>query len=400
MKLSIRTILSSVSRSYVCLGLVALILCDVGARVTHQWWPLDPYVSPNRSAIWWATNDFRANAQRPDVMLMGSSLMMLALHGGDATYLNFPQNVALHHRCSYLEHMLTKKARTPVSTFAFAQAGQMPSDAYVLASTLFHGEKKPKTVVYGIAPRDFVDNTIRDPASTETFRYIERIGDLSKISLSARSAVLDQAEWAAGRLSFLYQRRPEFVYLQNHYARQLLKQVCGTKDLEFIRTPIPLRRLALLELPEDGAANDVMTMPHGAQAITYTDNLPEYRRRYRTFKPKTFSTQLSYLERLLKYCSSEGIEVVLVNMPLTPDNVQLMPNGIYNLYMSSINKLAVQNGATVLDFQDPTNFPKEFFLDSCHLNGLGGKHFFEVLAERLPQRGSLALSRTKRGSDN
>jgi hypothetical protein len=370
----------SLTRSFVCIAFVLLLLADVTARMTHRQWSLDLYNSPNRSWVWWNTKDFRQHAQKPDVLLMGSSLMMMALHGADATYLNIPQNVAVHHRSAYLEKLLSSHSKQPVSTFAFALGGQMASDAYVLASTLFHGDKKPCTLVYGIAPRDFMDNTVPSPASTETFRYMERLGDLRKIALSSRTSFWEQTEWVFGQAVFLYGRRLDFVYLQNKYSRQMLK-LLGITGLDVVHTPIPLRKLALLELPEDEGPNDLSIMPYSG--ASYYDNLPEYRMRYKAFKPKLFNMQIGFLEKLLRYCEQQRINVVLVNMPLTQDNVELMPAGFYAHYSSSVQQLASKYHASVWDFQDTKTFPKTLFSDSVHLNGKGGMRFFEVLASRL-----------------
>ena len=63
---------------------------------------------------------------------MGSSLMMAALHNGDATYLKIPQNVAFHHRSAYLEALLSDKTKSPISTFAFAymaRVGSLPVES-------------------------------------------------------------------------------------------------------------------------------------------------------------------------------------------------------------------------------------------------------------------------------
>lgn len=373
--------------SYVCVALLALVLADFGARLTFPNWSLDKFNSPNRSWVYWNTKDFRQHATNPDILLMGSSLMMMALHGADATYLNIPQNVAIHHRSAYLEKLLSDKQKAPVSTFAFALGGQMASDAYVLASTLFRGDKKPRTLVYGIAPRDFMDNTVPSPASTETFRYMERVGNLGHIALPSRTSFWEQTEWVAGQGSFLYNRRLDFVYLQNKYARQILA-IGGVKGLDFVHTPIPLRRLSLLELAEDEGPNDLSIMPYAP--IAYYDNLPEYRSRYKAFKPKLFNMQIGFLQKLLKYCKDEGINVVLVNMPLTQDNVDLMPANFYNNYKVSVGNLATTYGAKVVDLQDTKTFPKALFSDSVHLNGIGGERFFEVLADKISTESRVA----------
>ena len=379
--------------SYVCIAIAALVLFDVSARVSSRAWPVDKYSSPNRSWIWWATDQFRKQPERPQVVLLGSSLMMAALHGGDATYSNAPQNVTLHHKANYLEALLAQKTHQPVNTFAFAIGGQMVSDAYAISSTILRGDRKPETIVYGVAPRDFMDNMLASPASTETFRYMNHLGGLADEALPARSTFWEKVEYGVERLSFLYDHRNDFVYLQNKYARGILATAIGVKDLDYVHTPFPLRKIAMAQLPEDTGVNEIMILPYNPQRDKYEDNTPEYRSRYRSFNKKKFDTQLSFLDKLGNLCKQEGINLVLVNMPITPQNVALMPPGLYDSYLSSLKTACTTYGAQIVDLNQPQVFRQDCFADSVHLNGHGGKVFFEQLANRLAGGSMLAVSR-------
>src|SRR4051812_26813111 len=89
--------------SYAVIALAALALLDVSARLSYSFWNIDHFDSPNKSWIWWAVSDFHKQSPTPDVVLLGSSLMLEALNSGDATYLHKPQNVSLHHTSSCLQ---------------------------------------------------------------------------------------------------------------------------------------------------------------------------------------------------------------------------------------------------------------------------------------------------------
>lgn len=381
--------------SYIVWALIAFVSFDAAFRLTYSNLGLNAYNSPNRSWVWWAVHDFRGLQQSPDVVLMGSSLMMAALHGGDATYLDLPQNVAFHHRSALLEDLLSRHDGKKVNTFAFAIGGQMVSDAYALCSTLFVGDKKPKVLVYGVAPRDFMDNTLTSPASTETFRYMSRLGGLKDVAWQARATFWEQVEYGLACLSSVYAHRLDFVYLQHHYVKQLVKHICGFSNLEEVHTPFALRKQALLELPEDQGPNDLMVMPYKNDGQSkYVDNSDEYRMRYRMFKPKLFEMQLSFLERMLHFCSDEGIAVALVNMPLTADNLSLMPPGFYDNYKARVSLLAEKYQAEVIDLNDQSAFLKQDFADSVHMNGDGGIKFFNKLAKKLTSESSIASKHT------
>ena len=398
MKDKLMSLWKSFSRSYALSALLAIVVVDFVVRFSIAYWPIDHFNSPNRSWVWWAVRDFRQSASdlktKPDIVLMGSSLMMAAVHGGDATYLNQPQNVAFHHRSLVFEDLLEKKTGTKVNTFAFALGGQMASDAYALTSTLLRNDDQPKAIIYGIAPRDFMDNTLASPASTETFRYMSRLGGMEDVAWQSRSSFWEQVEFAFARISALYDHKLDFVYLQNKYVKDMLGCCPAFKDLESVHTPFALRKLALLELPEDQGPNDLMILPFKKEEYKFVDNLDEYRMRYRAFKPKLFELQLSFLERMLKFCHERGTAVFLVNMPLTEENVKLMPPGFYDNYKQRISNLASKYGADVVDLNNADVFGKELFADSVHMNGAGGVRFFRELAEKT---GVKAQAVAKRG---
>jgi hypothetical protein len=374
------------SSSYVIWAIIAMI----GANLLFQKLPFDRYAQANRSMVWWAVNDFRNQKTCPDVVLVGSSLLMHVLNGGDAEYLKLPQNEVYHHKPVILEDLLQKRTGVRVNSFAFAIAGTMASDAYALAKTLFVQERKPRVIIYGIAPRDLIDNTLGNPSSTDTFRLMSRLGGIGDVDWTARNTFWGKVEFLFESVSSLYRHRSYFVYLQQNYVKPLLR-IAGYQVTDEVHTPFALRRLALLEMPEDIGVNERIATP-GAP-VRYTDNSDEYRRRYQPFKQKDFMAQRAYLEKFLSYCQQQGIEVVLVNMPLTQENLNLMPAGTYDLYKQTLTTLAQQYGSQLIDMQDTRRFDKSLYCDTAHMTGAGGVKFFQTLAERLTDGTHLAIGR-------
>ena len=87
------------NQSFVIWAVLAFILIDgilkTGSNADARFWPITPDQSAHHSWVWWNVHDFQKEKQAPDIVLLGSSLMMAAFHGGDAAALNVPQNVAL-----------------------------------------------------------------------------------------------------------------------------------------------------------------------------------------------------------------------------------------------------------------------------------------------------------------
>jgi len=368
--------------SYGLLALAALLILDLSARLSYQYWNIDRFDSPNKSWIWWAVSDFHRQPQTPDIVLLGSSLMLEALNTGDATYLHKAQNVSLHHTSSCLQDDLQAKLGYKPHTFSFAIAGQMASDAYAIASTLLRGKDKPTTIVYGIAPRDFMDNTLTNVTTTETFRYLARVGDLSKTFAAAKPSFFEVMDRGLENISFIYKHRVDLLCIQQHAFKSLLEGI-GHRNLDTYKVPFELRRIALKDLLEDVASNETMVCPYGDPPVPYLDNLAEYRQRYAHMNARMFKNQLGYLEQLLQYGKEQKINVVLINMPLTSDNVALMPPGFYQNYLTQIQTLSAKYDSNLIDMNLPGTFNRGYFADSAHLNGLGGMRFFDLLSQAL-----------------
>jgi hypothetical protein len=277
---------------------------------------------------------------------------------------------------------LAAKLHYKPHTFSFAIAGQMASDAYAISSTLLKGKDKPATIIYGIAPRDFMDNTLTNVTTTETFRYLARVEDLSKTFAAASPSFFEIMDRGLESISFIYKHRVDLLCMQQRAAKSFLEQF-GNRDLDTYKVPFELRRIALKDMLEDVASNETMVCPYGDPPVPYLDNLAEYRQRYAHMNTKMFKSQLGYLEQLLQYGKEQNINVVLVNMPLTTDNVALMPPGFYNNYLAQIHTLSAKYNSKVIDMNVPGLFNRGYFADSVHLNGLGGIRFFQLLSDDL-----------------
>jgi len=388
--------------SYAICAALLLLSIDLGGRLLTQYAPqvlsLSPFKAANRSWVWWNVRDFNELKSAPDIVLLGSSLMMAPLHGGDAAHLNLPQNVAFHHHSQLLEDLLKEKFGRTYRTFAFALGGEMVSDAYVIAHTLLKDDRKPKVIIYGIAPRDFMDSALPSASSTEIFKYMDRVGDLSEIDKESAGSPWEQGEKRLSKVSFTYRHRPDFLYVQHRWAKELFRKLLGYEELDQVRSPLHVRKQAFLELPEDFGPTSLFVTPPPVIAEPYKANLEEYKFRYRKLNLKQFNSQLAFLERLLAMAEDDDTRVVIINMPLTTDNVALMPAGFYQSYLEQVNGIVKKHQALFLDLNDPTLFPQKYFTDSVHLNGRGGQHFFEVLADRLKQDQQTAAVIEKAGN--
>ena len=105
--------------------------------------------------------------------------------------------------------------------------GQHISDAYFIASTMFTGTRKPRLLVYGIAPRDFCDNSLKTPVSTLTFRYLSRFYNVFNVPALSFVSFDEWVPFCLGRISFLYDRKDALVRLSSLSLQAELKNYSG-----------------------------------------------------------------------------------------------------------------------------------------------------------------------------
>uniref|UniRef100_UPI003F5254AF hypothetical protein n=1 Tax=Clostridium thermobutyricum TaxID=29372 RepID=UPI003F5254AF len=89
----------------------------------------------------------------------------------------------------------------------------------------------------------------------------------------------------------------------------------------------------------------------------WKNSAKEYKARYRDIENKDLTVQMGFLQKTLAVCKARDIKVVLVNMPLTDINRELMPASFYSDFRNRLKKLAEQNGnAEFVDLGDASEF--------------------------------------------
>jgi hypothetical protein len=366
---------------------VALAIFIVLDLVVRFQFHADPYNLPERSFIWWAVQDYRHLKQTPDIILFGSSLMLAAINESDAARYNKLIDSATHHRSLYLEELLKNKLSKPISTFSFAIGGQMASDAYAIASNFITPARKPQLIIWGIAPRDLLDAAFPGAATSDTAQYMNKIAgrDLIPSDHMTFNTIIDQLLRHA---SSIYANRPNFVYSLKQSTRALqassiMSQVIPKSDNAGRATMV-----RQLMNPRDGSMGDIeigewLIAASTKPSTELKDNTQEYFLRYHPIKPKTFNSQVSYLQKFLERQRNLGVKVLLVNMPLTEKNMALLPATTYNQYLSTLKRLANTYGANVVDFNHDSHFLVSDFFDTAHLNGLGSEKLLSLISNCL-----------------
>lgn len=350
--------------------------------------PFDSYKFNYRGWSWWTFNALRNSDRISNIAIIGSSTMVSAIAGCDANFLHRGLDLTEHHRASYLEDKLTRKFPAgQFETFSLAAPGQMPSDAYISLKAMVATASRPDIVIYGLAPRDFVDSTLSAPGDTDTFRYLTRIVNIDDVFQKVFRSPFGKLDWCLQRLIYVYGNSLDFRMGLTEGATAFVNRVLPRP---WSKTPFTWwdRRDVLPNyLPAEIHPAAVMAAPIDLAAARdrYTDNTAEYLQRYKHPDPHTYRTQMYFLAKIAEFCRKERIELVLVNMPITRQNISMLREGGDTEYRQKLKEFSMLHDVEYCDLNNFARYDQGDFHDSVHLNAFGGQKFFDDVCGFISQ---------------
>ncbi len=381
-----------IRQSPVVLGIALFVIANILLLAFQPLSKVDPDSLPAAHTwTWWATREYLDQANAPAVVLLGSSLMMHPVSRQDADFLNKDLDYVHHHKSAYLESSLTKlTGSNKLSCFNYALPGSMISDNYMVARALFSGDKKPKMLVLGLSLRDFIDSGVNCPAATPPFRYLKRFVNINDIVNLAMPQIWQRIDYNVGNMVYLYNKKLDTQVLLSEYVKAalgpLMRNICVPSLIEKLD---PAKNLPS-NLRSEVEENMFIVKTH--QPYSWEDNSKEYIKRYRMKNTGMFDIQAKFLSQLLAYCKAQNIAVLIVNMPLTPKNMALMPAGYYNHYLSKLKESAVANDSPLVDLNSRSDFKETDFYDTSHMNATGGKKLLDRIAETIASNTTLSAA--------
>lgn len=347
---------------------------------------IDHFAYPIHTWSWWTLDSLRAKRDKTNIAVLGSSLTVSAISESDARFLGQNLDLSTYREARFLDQELTKRLGGPFRSVNLSAPGLMPSDAYLTLKAAIKLGHKPEAVIYGLAPRDFVDGTLSDATQTETFRVLERVVD------SRENAVdLSGSQWTR-----LWHQLRSNVYLLS-IAPDL--QMSASTFLDTILSASGLQ-------PPAGSASrwgwkerfflmptyHPMEMAPGLMFAEATPSSPpteapldliSYKARYGNPDFVAYRKQLDYLEKVVRLSKAEGIALTLLNMPIRPCNMALLKPGLYARYLKDVKRIALVNDVRFFDMCKPEEYLSSDYRDSVHLNALGGTKFVKRLVETI-----------------
>lgn len=376
-----------------------VLLVDIAVLLINPFGKVDAMtlMSPH-SWEWWRTQSYLSAPSAPDVVLLGSSLVMIPTPMLDADYTNKAIDCVHHDHSLYMQDKLASLLRSkPLSCINLGLPGGMISDDYMVARYLFTSEKKPKVVVLGITLRDFLESHVQWPATSHPFRYFQQFMDIDDIVALAMPQLWQRADYLWGRNFVLWGKRLQIQATADLFSKQVIAPMQSAKiTVNPVSNAERNKTLAakLKEIAEDG---EFVMEPH--KLTMFEDNTNEYRSRFKGDKRELFVAESAFLEKLLKMLREQNIQVLVANMPLMPANLAVMPPGMYAKYLATAKKFAAENDCKFLDLNNAHQFVIDDFRDTAHMNGNGGRKFIDAVSAAISQDNKLHTAITSNGHE-
>jgi hypothetical protein len=378
-------------------AVLAFLLCNLLFIYFNPFGKVDPDALPvARNWIWWATHEYSDAPNAPDVVVLGSSVVMHPLWHHEADFRQQTVDLVADHRSKYLEHVISSKAPLPlknITVFNFGLPGSMASDDYMVSKALFTEEHKPALVVLGLCPRDMFDNRFNNAASSKHFQYLSRYTETRHL------LDLSMPEWWQ-RIGYL---SSEALYFSSKataaqvFTEEAVKAVFSPLTSKLPPSPLDRKseedkRFAMYQnLVEKGFWIAKPNAP-----FMFMNDTGDLKKRFKNANNKLFENQRKWLEMCLQDCREKGIKVVLVNMPNTLIARSTMPSGVYERHVACLQGLANKFDCTYVDVDKPGVYGERDFTDWCHLSADGGKKAFGLIGEAIASNMQLVTCLSER----
>lgn len=365
------------------LGALGIVLAlNFLLRLSDPVGKVDPESLPAaRTWAWWAATDYKQQDPPPNVVLLGSSVVMQGSWFAESDYRHRDVELIVDHNSDCLESIIEKKVPgIRPRCFNFALPGSMASDMCMVAKAMFTGERTPDIAVIGLHPRDFFDNTFHTPAGTKHYRYMARFTDTQGLTDMAIPSLWDRVRFFAQEASYFTWRAKELQIIAGESLRKVLSPWLNTLR------PSPLdsvkeedRRFALFQ----HELNRGLWIAHPDTPWLYIDSAFDCKRRLGKPYKEMFENQKQWLKLCLETCKQRGITPMLVVMPVSDVARQFMAPGTYERHVSMVKDFSKEFNCDFVNTNDESKFVVQDFTDWAHLGSSGGRKALETIGNAI-----------------
>ncbi|MBU6454649.1 MAG: hypothetical protein KGS72_22970 [Cyanobacteria bacterium REEB67] len=274
-------------------------------------------------------------------------------------------------------------------TKILAVPGSVVSDQVLILRELLTSKKVPKMLVFTLAPRDFIDNEVGGKiGDTPTARVLAFVSHNKNFWPQSLTLAAIESCWNT--------HRSYFDLVRKHFSRSLRDKVCTwsghPKDLWTSTLAAKKTDRSMPPLNEGAAeAREEKINADSLNLEAMARDLKTYRGRYQPPNRATFEQQVAALDQLLTMTKEAHITTLLVEMPLSRENLDLLKPEQKTMLAANIKKLATKYDVQFVNYNESAKPPFETadFYDSVHLNKQGAEKFVSVFSKTLAESKAL-----------
>ena len=382
------------SSTFLCLLVLFITLDWLLSAIDPIQFVSDPkYLPTSQNPVISKISKFLSSNDDPEIWVIGSSLPMMAIATTDDAYFaaldsTDTNTVRKYTGAKYLSHALQKSTGKSFRVGNLTCVACMISDAKLLLDKALKAGKNPKSIVYGIGPRSFIDNVVAQGGRTPMEQVVTshlNLSDIGKENLTwqeKRDTVISsfwkfygaKSEYHTVLLSFAcdkLNRSPTIYAAQQKAASEKHKS----------------KQLSRIAKSEDKSKETTKILTEERLEA----DLAVYKLRYNPPNFGQFEQQEKALRDILALCKEKNISLLVVAMPITQQNKALIDQSILRRYSKEIPDLVTSSGAKYLKLDSDKSFTSRDFCDSVHTNASGGRKIQDKLVESLKRSKMLQL---------
>lgn len=270
----------------------------------------------------------------------------------------------------YLERRLGELCGRSVAALNLAGIGCMLSDQELILKRALDCGQRPSLVLSCFALRDFVDNQAGPPEKSQ-YRVFFRNHPNHALSLRDLHAQPDRLVEVFWRY---FAVRRDYAWLLTTLTTNLLDRpsslYAGLTNTHVYLTDVTFQR-----------PSKIRTNLNGDHESEKQFELKLYRDKYNPPDFERFRAEFGALRRIIGMCQRAGISVVLVEMPITRRNEDLIPESMKRQYHTSLRTLSKDLRLSLI--RPEGTFGEADFMSSVHMLGSGGKKFVDGIVPKL-----------------
>lgn len=354
---------------------LALVLIELSMRL------LNPTSLFGSASISFAENDPLApliqslSTEKSDILLLSSSLgNQLKLADGIKREPNAPIGPN-YFWAKTLDKQLSSQLHVRTTAMNLSFGGAFVSEYLLLLQQALDAGNTPKLLILLIAPRDFIANSYSQP--THLSRFFSRQYSCER-NFSFGTNLANDVQLITDQLSVCNQR-PAVKSVVERTACGALHRVPNT-----YYASRPQLYWDTFVAPTLNVKSSTSPKPEAVDLEAYRRRIRlDYERAYTPLNRDLWKRQSSRLATLLQLARANSITTLVINMPRTSKNDELLCADFRREYTSVLQSTSERYGAKFVDFNERRLFEDSEFVDDVHLSDAGAAKCMNIIAKTI-----------------